>query len=308
MDYLVQSPGEYRYPGYDKPIYFSKEFLASLAKEAKYSIEDEHGGAEIAKALEAYWKDGGLWIRTDRKLDAKGRGFSTTIKDYALNDVGGRYEIVKGELAKMALTKDPKDISTFLYNSNNPNHDNDDNNGGDNLTDEIRALEQKVGALKADLNTKIDRIQTLEAQVQTLTTDKSDLQTKLDDKTTKLNEINTKARQNAEVLAKELAGDDDDLFNIYKEMSVEQLKTMQIKSVEDLAKELAGEDEELLKIYQALPQDKLMIIKERGPSADTGFNGVGDAGADDQNNGQDDDNDDDLESHEDWEKRKGIWS
>lgn len=308
MEYLIQSPGEYRYPGYDKPIYFSKEFLASLTKEGKYSIEDEHGGAEIAKALEAFWKDGGLWIRTDRKLDAKGRGFSTTIKDYTLLDKGERYEIVKGKLAKIAQTRDPKDVSTFLYNSNNHDHDNNDNDGGDKLPDEIRALEQKVGALKSDLNNKIDRIQTLETQVQTLTTEKADLQSKLDDKTSKLDEINTKARQNAEILAKELAGDDEDLLNIYKEMSVEQLKTMQIKSVKDLAKELAGEDEELFKIYQALPQNKLMVIKERGPSADTGFNGVGDAGADDQNNGQHNDDEEDVESYEEWEKRKGIWS
>lgn len=326
MDYSIQSPGEYQYPGFDKPVYFSPEFLASLAKDGTYRIEEEHNGPPISTINQIFFKDNQLWMRGDENLKEKGKGFSTTIKDYKLIDRGERYEIVDGYIDKIARTRDPKDRLTIINNSNNPPGDDKgdqtppgNNDGDGNMTDELKAAQQKIGALQQELNNKTDEInnlktskdteiQNLKNQLQTVTDEKESLKTQLGEKDTAINEIKKTKKQEAETLAKKLAGDDEDLYGAYKIMPIKELKVIQQKSVEKLAKDLAGEEEDLLEIYKGMSKAELEIIKEKGTVQDTGFNGVGDAGGDDQNNGDgDDDEDETPQSYEDWEKEHKVW-
>lgn len=297
------------YPGFDKPIYFSPSFLASLAQKGVYVLEDEHNGAELLRTNNVFFKNDSLYFKTDENLDAKGKGFSTTVVDYELIDRGERYEIIDGKLKKFALTRDPKDRRTILYNSNNPPGNDDSEDGGNTMSEEVRVLEQKVGALKSQLNAKITENQTLQTKYDDLKTEKEDLETQLTDKTNEITKLKQSKEAEAKTLAEELAGDDEDLLEVYKGMPKEQLLKLRQKSNSKLAKELAGEDEDLLKVYSKLSNQELEIVKEKAGTQDTGFNGVGDDGADGDSEGDDgDDGDgDEPESYEEYAKKRGGW-
>lgn len=295
------------YPGFDKPIYFSPSFLASLAQNGNYQIEDEHNGPILTTAQKLFFKDNGLWMQVDDKLQTQNKGFSTTIKDYELVDRGERYEIVSGTLQKMALTQDPKDRRTILYNSNNPPGNDDSGIGGNTMSEEVRVLEQKVGALKSQLNAKITENQTLQTKYDDLKTEKEDLETQLTDKTNEITKLKQSKEAEAKTLAEELAGDDEDLLEVYKGMPKEQLLKLRQKSTSKLAKELAGEDEDLLKVYSKLSNTELETIKEKAGTQDTGFNGVGDDGADGDGGDGDDGDGDEPESYEEYAKKRGGW-
>lgn len=309
LEYLLQSPGEYMYPGFDKPVYFSPSFLASLAQNGSYHIEDEHNGPILTTAQKLFFKDNGLWMQVDDELKTQNKGFSTTIKDYEIVDRGERYEIIAGTLQKMALTQDPKDRRTILYNSNNP-PGNDPGDGGNTMSEEVRVLEQKVGALKSQINAKITENQTLQTKYEDLKTEKEGLETQLTDKDNEITQLKQSKEAEAKTLAEELAGEDEDLLEVYKGMPKEQLLKLRQKSTSKLAKELAGEDEDLLKVYSKLSNSELETIKEKAGTQDTGYHGVGDAGGDDQNDGDDDedgDGDENHESYEDYAKKRGGW-
>lgn len=322
-EYLIHSPGEYEYKHLDKPVYFSPEFLASLARKGKYAIEDGHNGHVIGTAIESVFKDGGLWIVTPDEFDTKEKGFSTSIMDYVLKDVGERYEAIDGRLGRIARTGDPKDITTILYNSKEPEDDDEhqgDDTGGNILSAEneqkILELNQTIGALKQEVNVIKAERDNLRDKITTLEGEKSDLETKIQEKDTTLTEKDTiitetknAEKLKAKTIAEELAGDDETLLEVYKDMDVKKLRTLREKATKPVIDELAGEDEDLRKALSPLSIAQLNIIKEKGFAAhETGYNGVGDAGGDDQNNGGDGEGrEDPPKSHEEWKAERGVY-
>lgn len=285
MEYKIQTPGELRYENLNKPVYYPPGFLASLAKKKMFKIEEEgHDSPKLAEALELFWQDGALWLRTDEKLDMKGYGFSTSIKNWELVEEKDRYIITKGELDSIARTKNPKDVSTYLNNSDDNSFtiitlDND--NGDDKLTeDKIEELTQQVGSYKTQLDTKQQEIDNLKQSDGT--------------KQQELDDIKQKYQQSQDELKK--------------------YKDQEQKKAEKIAEELAGEDEELQELYKDMPLEKLQILKSKQEDEnqqnqhDTGFQGAGDSTTgDDQNNGDTNNDDEPPESYEDYAKKAGGW-
>ena len=130
FQYKVQTPpGLYNYSHLNKPVEFSEEFLKNLKTSHKIVLEDEHDGPEIGEIEGVYYDNGALFIQTPPdELDMQGKGFSTVIKDWTLEDKGDHFIIVDGVLERVARTNNPKDITTVLYNSNEG--DASSNSGG----------------------------------------------------------------------------------------------------------------------------------------------------------------------------------
>lgn len=315
MDYKIQSPGDYQHPGLNLPVRYTEEFLETLAGTGDFIVEEEHKGPTLAEFQNVFFKDGVLQIKVDSELETKNKGFSPIIKADLLFK-GDHYEPVNGVLQKrIALTRDPKDTSTILYNSNiqepgDPPGNNNNGVGslGDNET--IGQLKEKIGSLKTQLNDKIDEVNTLKTNIKDVETERDDFKTKLGDKEGELNTINTAKQQEVETLAKELAGDDEDLLEAYKKLDKTALITLQKKSTKDLAKELAGDDEDLLKIYEDMPKQTLITLKEKKTPPDSGHQGVGATEGEDQNNGgegEGSENKDKPESYEEYTARTSGW-
>lgn len=289
FQYKVQTPGLYNYSHLNKPVEFSEDFLQNLKTSHKIVLEDEHDGPEIGPVEGVYYDNGILFIQTPNELDMNGKGFSTTIKDWVLEDKGDRFIITDGTLAKVARTSDPKDVTTFLYNSNEGdpssnsggitnNQNIEPGNGGDEVSEEVRKLEQEIGGYKNQLNSRIDENLKLKDKIK-------ELENKLDGKDQELQE--------------------KDNIITEKEQKLESYYQKQNERKEQLAKELAGDDEELFEVYKDMKPSKLEILRDKRKVQDnTGFQGTGDDNADDQDNGTNPPKKDDPESYEEWKARQ----
>jgi regulator of replication initiation timing len=286
FQYKVQTPGLYEYSHLNKPVEFSEDFLKNLKLSHKVILEDEHDGPEIGEIEGVYYNDGILFIQTPKEVDMHGKGFSTVIKNWVLEDKGDRFIIVDGVLERVARTGDPKDGTTALYNSNEGDTSsnsggvtiNTPRHGGNDMADEaVRKLEQEIGGYKNQLNSRIDEnlklkdeIKDLKQQLESKDTELLDKDKVIKEKEDKLKVYYQKKQEKQEALAKELAGDDDDLFETYKD----------------------------------IPLSKLEVIREKQKTqTNTGFQGTGDNGADDQDNGEKKKEEKPL-SYEDWKNQQ----
>jgi hypothetical protein len=222
--------------------------------------------------------------------------------------MGDYYQIIEGAIKRIATTDDPKDVSTLLYNSNTDEDikPNNRDHGRDILTEDVRILEQKVGALEQQLITEKEKNAFLKQSLTDIKEEKTKIEGIISEKDTTIQKLTKRQQDEAKTLAKDLAGEDEDLLGIYSQMNKEQLLTIQSKSTKDVAKKLAGEDEELLSVYSGMTPKQLNILQEKGPNRDTGFNGVGDEGADDQDDGTNP-SEEEPKSYEEWKAERGGW-
>lgn len=281
FQYKVQSPGLYNYPHLNKPVEFSESFLQNLKTSHKIILEDEHDGPEIGEIEGVYYDNGALFIQTPEPLDMRGKGFSTVIKDWTLEDKGDHFIIVDGVLERVARTNNPKDVTTVLYNSNegdaSSNPGGITKNRGDRVSEEVRKLEQEIGGYKNQLNSRInenlklkDRIKELEKELQSKDTELKEKDKVIGEKEKKLEKYYQKQKEKQEALARELAGDDEDLFETYKDIKL----------------------------------SKLEVIREKQKvQTNTGFQGTGDNTADDQDNGEKQKEEKQL-SYEEWKAQQ----
>lgn len=285
FQYKVQTPGLYNYPHLNKPVEFSEEFLKNLKTSHKIVLEDEHDGPEIGEIEGVYYDNGALFIQTPDELDMQGKGFSTVIKDWTLEDKGDRFVITDGILERVARTSNPKDVTTVLYNSNEGDTssnsggitNNIPGNRGDRVSEEVRKLEQEIGGYKNQLNSRInenlklkDRIKELEKELQSKDTELKEKDKVIGEKEKKLEKYYQKQKEKQEALARELAGDDEDLFETYKDIKL----------------------------------SKLEVIREKQKvQTNTGFQGTGDNTADDQDNGEKQKEEKQL-SYEEWKAQQ----
>jgi len=287
FQYKVQTPGLYNYSHLDKPVEFSESFLQNLKTSHKIILEDEHDGPEIGEIEGVYYDNGVLFIQTLEALDMQGKGFSTVIKDWTLEDEGDHFIIVDGVLERVARTNNPKDITTVLYNSNEGDISsnsggvtdiNKPRDGGDKVSEEVRKLEQEIGGYKNQLNSRIDenlklkdRIKELEKELQSKDTELKEKDDVIKEKDDKLTVYYQKQQEKQEALAKELAGDDEDLFETYKDIKL----------------------------------SKLEVIREKQKvQNNTGFQGTGDNTANDQDNGEKPPKEDKPLSYEEWKAQQ----
>jgi hypothetical protein len=328
--YKIQSPGRYNFPNVLKPVNYSHEFLSNLKLKGHYFVEDEHDGPKLVDVSKIFVQNGELWMEIDDDLDTENRGFSPRI--YAeCKDMGDYYEAIVGTGVLengIARTSDPKDISTFLWSSNNqnpiPDNSGNNNTGGDNMGDAetIRALEQEVGSLKTQLNSKVDEVTNLKSQLKDakqatkdMETSKDDeiskLQSDLTDANKKLGDIDTKQKEKIDALATELAGDDETKLGIYKKLDVEDLLNIRKDQTSSIIKDMVGEDETLEELISKGNYNvaDLTALKEKFTTPDTNHSGVGDAGAGDQNNGSSNDGNPDQppKSFEEWKAERESW-
>lgn len=281
FQYKVQTPGLYNYSHLNKPVEFSEEFLKNLKTSHKIVLEDEHDGPEIGEIEGVYYDNGALFIQTPDELDMQGKGFSTVIKDWTLEDKGDRFVITDGILERVARTSNPKDVTTVLYNSNegdaSSNSGGITKNRGDRVSEEVRKLEQEIGGYKNQLNSRInenlklkDRIKELEKELQSKDTELKEKDKVIGEKEKKLEKYYQKQKEKQEALARELAGDDEDLFETYKDIKL----------------------------------SKLEVIREKQKvQTNTGFQGTGDNTADDQDNGEKQKEEKQL-SYEEWKAQQ----
>lgn len=222
FQYKVQTPGLYNYSHLNKPVEFSEEFLKNLKTSHKIVLEDEHDGPEIGEIEGVYYDNGALFIQTPDELDMQGKGFSTVIKDWTLEDKGDHFIIVDGVLERVARTSNPKDVTTVLYNSNEGDTssnsggitNNIPGNRGDRVSEEVRKLEQEIGGYKNQLNSRInenlklkDRIKELEKELQSKDTELKEKDKVIGEKEKKLEKYYQKQKEKQEALAKELKSD-----------------------------------------------------------------------------------------------------
>lgn len=260
FEYKIQTPGIYEYPYVDRPVRFTEEFLSQLKLGNKLMVEDEHNGPKLADISQVLWRGDGLYLQTPTELKLGGRGLSTHFRDVELQlDGDGNYLITDGILQKVAVTGNPKDKTTVLYNSdstggtnvtysvpgtltppNTPGNGNTGNihtpsisqkkfEGRENMTEKQSQLEQEIGGLKNQLNSRIQENLAQKDQIKNL----KDQLTAKDKEIQKLQEFKTQAekaqaKKQAEI-AKELAGDDEEYFNVLKDMTPSQLKAIQEK-------------------------------------------------------------------------------
>lgn len=286
FQYKVQTPGLYNYSHLNKPVEFSEEFLKNLKTSHKIVLEDEHDGPEIGEIEGVYYDNGALFIQTPDELDMQGKGFSTVIKDWTLEDKGDRFVITDGILERVARTSNPKDVTTVLYNSNEGDTssnsggitNNIPGNRGDKVSEEVRKLEQEIGGYKNQLNSRInenlklkDRIKELEKELQSKDTELKEKDKVIGEKEKKLEKYYQKQKEKQEALARELAGDDEDLFETYKDIKL----------------------------------SKLEVIREKQKvQTNTGFQGTGDNTANDQDNGENPPEKDKPLSYEEWKAQQ----
>ena len=290
MKIKVQTPGELKYPFLNKPVYYSPNFLASLAQNIKIGVEDEHDGPKIADVMELFWQNGALWAYINKKLDMKGKGMSTSLKNWELVEEKDRYIITKGEIKSMARTDSPKDITTYLNNSDEDdfsiitlNNSEDVEDHGDDTVEKdenVETLNQRIGGYKTQLNAKTEENKTLKTKLSDKDQEIQDKDQTIKDKDEELKQYKQAETKKAEKIAKELAGDDEDLLNVYKEMPLAKLKVLQEKQTEEQE------------------------------NNNTGFEGQGDATTgDEQNNGdeEDEENKPDYDTYEEYASKRGGW-
>lgn len=287
FQYKVQTPGLYNYSHLDKPVEFSESFLQNLKTSHKIVLEDEHDGPEIGEIEGVYYDNGVLFIQTPKALDMHGKGFSTVIKDWTLEDEGDHFVIVDGVLERVARTNNPKDVTTVLYNSNEGDTSsnsggvtniNKPRGGGDKVSEEVRKLEQEIGGYKNQLNSRIDENLKLKDRIKEL---EGELQAK-----------DSKLKEKDDVIKEK-----DDKLTVYYQKQQEKQ--------EALAKELAGDDEDLFETYKDIKLSKLEVIREKQKvQNNTGFQGTGDNTANDQDNGEKPPKTDKPLSYEEWKAQQ----
>lgn len=213
----------------DLPVRFSEEDLQKIANSTNnINLTREHNGESLGILENFVYKDGALYVDKPENVDISGLGISPVF-DFALEAHDGYFSPCDLKLVEAGLVKKPR---SHIYYNNFSGDDSVDEKAKllesiQKNNEEIRSQREEIGILKSrnrKLEDELKVSKELKKEFDIKSKELADLQEKLEAANVKAEAFDKIELDKKESLISELAGDDEEAFKKFSEMSVENLE------------------------------------------------------------------------------------
>lgn len=224
----------------NKPLRYTEEQLEKLVEENKeIKVYDAHNKRNYLGTIQLAYHEGSLYFENPDNIQINGYGLSPSFHGNII-DKGEYYIYDKISLDHLARTKKPRTGIIYNLTTNNSEGDGKMNIDAEKLIqkkdNQITSLQEDNAILKKQLEEatkEAKRVKKLEKQLEDTKQELQDLTTANEEYKSDAEAYRTYRQEKKDNIIKELFEDDNECYEQFKDLSLEQLETLQTKQVLD---------------------------------------------------------------------------